>query len=66
MRNSAVLALDNDKTNAASINAIRANLERRLEQEGIPIVGSPTKAGLRVGVDQHMLMITRPMFLDSL
>ena len=57
MRNSAVLALDNDKTDAASINAIRANLERRLEQEGIPIVGSPAKADLRVGVDQHMLMI---------
>jgi len=55
MRNSAFLALD--KTDAASLNGVKANLERNLEQEGIRILGSPSKADGRVGIDQHMLMI---------
>jgi putative ABC transport system permease protein len=55
MRNSTFLILD--KTDAASINAVKANLECSLEQEGIRMQRSTSKADRRVGIDQHMLMI---------
>jgi putative ABC transport system permease protein len=55
MRNSAFLALA--KTDTSSINSIKADLERNLGQEGVPILDSASKADRRVGVDQHMLMI---------
>jgi putative ABC transport system permease protein len=57
MRNAAFLALDKDKTDAASMNQVKDNLERNLEQEGVRILGSSRKADFRVGVDAHMLMI---------
>ncbi|HEY6252014.1 MAG TPA: FtsX-like permease family protein [Candidatus Angelobacter sp.] len=55
MRTDVLLALD--KTDAASMNAVKANLERSMEKEGIRIGGSMSKADRRVGIDQHMLMI---------
>jgi putative ABC transport system permease protein len=57
MRNAAFLALDKDKTDAASMNQVKDNLERNLKQEGVRILGSNRKADFRVGVDAHMLMI---------
>jgi putative ABC transport system permease protein len=55
IRNSAFLILH--KKDAASVNLVKANLEHRLEQEGMHILGSTSKTGLRVGRDEHMLMI---------
>jgi putative ABC transport system permease protein len=57
MRNTAFLSLDKDKTDAASINQIKADLERNLQLEGISVLGSSTQADRRIGIDQHMLMI---------
>jgi putative ABC transport system permease protein len=57
MRNTALLALNGDKTDAVSMNSVKDNLERNLQQEGVRILGSNAKADLRVGVDAHMLMI---------
>jgi putative ABC transport system permease protein len=53
MRTNALLAL----ADTASMNSVKDNLERSLEQEGVHILGSNAKADLRVGVDAHMLMI---------
>ena len=55
MRTSAFLVLD--KTDAASINSVKANLERSLQQEDVRIQGSTSKAELRHGRYEHMLMI---------
>jgi putative ABC transport system permease protein len=57
MRNTAFLALDNDSTDAASVNSVKDNLERNLQREGVRVLGSTAKADMRVGVDAHMLMI---------
>ncbi len=46
-----------EKTDAASINAVKAALEKNLEAEGIRALGSMSKADGRYGFDQHMLMI---------
>jgi len=55
MTNTVRLALD--KSDAASISAVRASLDRNLEREGIRALGSASKADGRYGFDQHMLMI---------
>jgi putative ABC transport system permease protein len=55
MRNSAFLALD--KTDTASINSVKDNLERNLKQEGVRIQSSTSQTDFRFAVDQHMLMI---------
>ncbi|MCI0389590.1 MAG: FtsX-like permease family protein [Acidobacteria bacterium] len=55
MTNSIRLALD--KTDSASINSVKANLDRNLEQEGTPAQSSSSKADSRFSVDQHMVMI---------
>ena len=55
MRTSAFLVLA--KTDAASINSIKAILERSLHQEDVRIQGSTSKAELRLGRYEHMLMI---------
>lgn len=55
MTNNVRLTLD--KTDAASINSVKANLERNLEQEGVRAVSSSSKNDGRFGFDQHMVMI---------
>jgi putative ABC transport system permease protein len=45
------------RTDAASIEAVKENLERSLDQEGVRVLGSMSKADSRYGFDQHMLMI---------
>ena len=55
MRTSAFLVLA--KTDAASVNSVKANLERSLQQEDVRIQGSTSKAELRHGRYEHMLMI---------
>ncbi len=55
MRTAAFLALE--KTDAASINSVKDNLERNLKQEGVRIQNSTSQVDFRFAVDQHMLMI---------
>ncbi|HET6972587.1 MAG TPA: FtsX-like permease family protein, partial [Pyrinomonadaceae bacterium] len=55
MVNSLRLALDN--TDPDSIGALKTELDRNLEQQGIRARGSSTKSESRFGFDQHMLMI---------
>src|SRR6267142_773756 len=55
MRTIALLTLA--KTDAASVNAVRAGLEHSFEQEGVRVQGAISKADSRFGFDQHMLMI---------
>ncbi len=55
MVNNVRLALDN--TDPDAISAVRANLDRSLERQGVRARGSSTKAESRFGFDQHMLMI---------
>jgi putative ABC transport system permease protein len=55
MVNSLRLALDN--TDPDSISAVKAELDRNLEKEGVRARGSSTKAETRFGFDQHMVMI---------
>jgi putative ABC transport system permease protein len=45
------------KTDSASINAVKTELDRTLTLENVRAVGSFTKADSRYGFDQHMLMI---------
>jgi putative ABC transport system permease protein len=45
------------RTDAASIESVKENLERSLEREGVSVLGSLSKADSRYGFDQHMLMI---------
>ena len=46
-----------DRHDRASIGAVKASLDRALEEEGIRAVGSTSKTDSRYGFDQHMLMI---------
>ncbi len=55
MANSLRLALT--QTDAATLNAVRASLDRNLEQEGLRALSSATKNDGRYSFDQHMLMI---------
>ena len=51
------LRLSLDDSDADSIDAVKASLDRNLEQAGVRARGSATKAESRFGFDQHMLMI---------
>lgn len=55
IRTTALLLLE--KTDAASINSVKAGFERSLQQEGVRVLGSVSKTESRFGFDQHMLMI---------
>jgi len=55
MRTTICLALE--KTDAASLQAVKSALDNNLEQEGIRAAGSRSKADFRYGRDQHLLMI---------
>ena len=55
MRTSAFLVLA--KTDGASVNSVKSNLERSLQQEDVRIQGSTSQAELRHGRYEHMLMI---------
>jgi len=55
MVNSLRLALDN--ADPDSIGALKTELDRNLEAEGIRARGSSTKSESRFGFDQHMVMI---------
>jgi putative ABC transport system permease protein len=55
MRTTICLALE--KTDAASMHAVKSALDNSLEQEGIRAAGSRSKADFRYGRDQHLLMI---------
>jgi putative ABC transport system permease protein len=55
MTNSIRLALD--KTDADSMNVIKASLDRNLEELAVRPLGSASKADNRYSVDQHMVMI---------
>jgi putative ABC transport system permease protein len=51
------LRLTLDKTDADSMNLIKASLERNLEVLAVRPVGSSSKGDNRFSIDQHMLMI---------
>jgi putative ABC transport system permease protein len=53
--NSLRLALD--KTDADSMNAIKASLDRNLEEQAVRPLSSTSKAEQRFSADQHMVMI---------
>jgi putative ABC transport system permease protein len=55
MTNSIRLALD--KTDADSMNNIKASLDRNLEEQAVRPLGSASKADSRFSIDQHMVMI---------
>jgi putative ABC transport system permease protein len=55
MRTTINLALE--KTDDASMQAVKTALDKNLEQEGIQAAGSHSKADFRYGRDQHLLMI---------
>ncbi len=55
MVNNLRLALD--KSDPDSISAVKADLDRNLEGQGVRARGSVSKAENRFGFDQHMLMI---------
>jgi putative ABC transport system permease protein len=55
MVNSLRLSLDN--ADPDSISALKAELDRNLEAQGVRARGSSTKSESRFGFDQHMLMI---------
>jgi putative ABC transport system permease protein len=55
MVNNLRLSLDNSDPD--SIDDVKANLDRNLEQVGVRARGSATKAESRFGFDQHMVMI---------
>jgi putative ABC transport system permease protein len=46
-----------DRSDPASINAVKASLDRNLELAGLRALASSSKADSRYGFDQHMLMI---------
>jgi putative ABC transport system permease protein len=46
-----------EKNDPTSVNAVKAALDRNLEQEGIRALGSLGKGEGRYGFDQHMVMI---------
>ena len=51
------LRLSLDDSDPDSIDAVKGDLDRNLEQAGVRARGSATKAESRFGFDQHMLMI---------
>jgi putative ABC transport system permease protein len=51
------LGLVLDKSDADSVIALRANLDRNLEQQGVRARGSVSKAESRFAYDEHLLMI---------
>jgi putative ABC transport system permease protein len=51
------LRLQVDRTDPASLNAIKASLDENLAKEGIRALGSMSQADSRFGFDQHMVMI---------
>ena len=51
------LCLTLEKTDAASMHAVKSALDNNLEQEGIRAAGSRSKADFRYGRDQHLMMI---------
>jgi putative ABC transport system permease protein len=55
MRTTICLALE--KTDAASMQAVKSALDNNLGQEGIRVAGSRSKADFRYGRDQHLLII---------
>jgi putative ABC transport system permease protein len=55
MRNTISLALE--KTDTASMQAVKSALDNNLELEGIRAAGSRSKADFRYGRDQHLRMI---------
>jgi putative ABC transport system permease protein len=55
MRTIAFLALANN--DAASVNSVKADLEKSMQHEGVRISASTSKAEVRFGRDEHMLMI---------
>ncbi len=55
MANSVRLKLE--KTDAASIDSVKASLDRSLEREGLRALASASKLESRFSFDQHMLMI---------
>jgi putative ABC transport system permease protein len=57
MANRISLELAKDKVGSASISAVRASLDRNLEQEGVQALSSSSLIESRFGFDQHMLMI---------
>jgi putative ABC transport system permease protein len=64
MANHLRLALD--RTDPASLDAVRESLDRSLDREGIRAVGSSSKADLRFAFDQHMKMIYVFLIVASL
>jgi putative ABC transport system permease protein len=46
-----------DRTDRASIQRVKADLEKNLEEENVRAVSSTSKADSRFSFDQHMLMI---------
>jgi len=63
MTNSLRLALD--KSDPDSISAVKADLDKNLEQQGVRARGSITKAESRFGFDQHMVMIYMFLIVTS-
>jgi putative ABC transport system permease protein len=55
MRTTICLALE--RTDTASMHAVKSALDNNLEQEGIRAAGSRSKADFRYGRDQHLTMI---------
>jgi putative ABC transport system permease protein len=51
------IRLDLEKSDPASLDAVKASLDRGLEEEGIKTLGLLSKTDSRVGFDQHMVMI---------
>jgi putative ABC transport system permease protein len=46
-----------DRTDADSMNLIKASLDRNLEEQAVRPLGSASKSDLRFSADQHMVMI---------
>jgi putative ABC transport system permease protein len=59
------LRLGLDHVDEDSIAAVKADIERRLEQNGMRARSSSSKAESRYGFDQHMLMIYMFLILTS-
>lgn len=51
------IRLDLERTDAAALAQVRADLDRNLEREGVRALSSASEADSRFGFDQHMLMI---------
>ncbi len=51
------LGLALQKSDADSVNSVKADLDRNLEQQGVRARGSTSKAESRFAYDEHMLMI---------